>query len=72
MVVTVVDNRVYVRLSRRNVRELSAMLDDPGARDVCLARRGENGMALVVHVEDDAHHYEGRTAGPDVGTVGRG
>ena len=30
MLVTIVDNRVFVRLSRRNLRQLDAMLDSRG------------------------------------------
>jgi hypothetical protein len=67
MLVTVVDNRVFVRLSRRNVRQLDAMLDcrDTGKR--CLARKDDKGVSLVVQVEDDAAHYDGRDPGPGVG-----
>jgi hypothetical protein len=64
MFVTIVDNRVYVRLSRRNLRQLEAILDNPGVRNGCLARRDDNGVSLVVQVEDDADHYEGRDPGP--------
>jgi hypothetical protein len=67
MFVTIVDNRIYVRLSRRNLRQLETILDSPDVRHGCLARRDETGVSLVVQVEDDAHHYEGRTPGPGVG-----
>ena len=62
MFVHVVENRVYVRLSRRNLQQLDAILD---GRDVskCLARKDENGMSLVVHVEEDTDHYDGRDPG---------
>ena len=69
MFATVVDNRVYVRLSRRNLRQLEAILDNPDVRNECLARRDENGVSLVVQVEDDADHYEGRDPEPGLGKV---
>lgn len=69
MFVTIVDNRVYVRLSRRNLRQLEATLDNPDVGTRCLARRNENGVSLVVQVEDDAEHYEGREPGPGLGGV---
>jgi hypothetical protein len=34
-----------------------------------LARSCENGVALLVQVEDDADHYEGRDPGPGLGNV---
>ncbi len=63
MLVSIMGNRVHVRLSRRNLRQLGAMLEHPDAAGKCLARRDENGVSLVVQVEDDAVHYEGRDAG---------
>lgn len=60
MFATIVGDRVHVRLSRSNLRQLDAILDDPNTRDRCLARKAENGVSLVVQVEDDANHYEGR------------
>ena len=60
MLVTIIDNRVHVRLSRRNLHQLKAMLDSPGVGSTCLARRDEYGVSLVVQVEDDLDHYEGR------------
>lgn len=60
MFATIVGDRVHVRLSRRNLRQLDAILDDPDARNRWLARKAENGVSLVVQVEDDADHYEGR------------
>jgi hypothetical protein len=69
MLVTIVDNRVFVRLSRRNLRQLDAMLDCRDAGQRCLARKDDNGVSLVVQVEDDAAHYEGRCPGPGVGEV---
>jgi hypothetical protein len=69
MFVTIIGDRVHVTLSRRNVRQLDAMLDNPDIRNRCLARRDENGVSLVVHVEDDADHYEGRAPGPGLGKV---
>jgi hypothetical protein len=69
MLVTIVDDRVYVRLSRRNLRQLEAILDNPDVRNGCLARKHENGVSLVVQVEDDGDHYEGRDPGPGLGEV---
>jgi hypothetical protein len=60
MFATIIGDRVHVRLSRRNLRQLDAILDNPDIRDRCLERRTEDGMSLVVQVEDDADHYEGR------------
>jgi hypothetical protein len=64
MFATIVGDRVYLRLSRRNLRQLDAILDNPGIRHRCLVRTAENGVSLVVQVEDDADHYEGRNPGP--------
>jgi hypothetical protein len=47
-------------LSRRNLRQLGAILDNPGTGHKFLARKAENGVSLVVQVEDDAHHYNAR------------
>jgi hypothetical protein len=69
MFVTIVDNRVYVRLSRRNLRQLGAILGEPDVRNRCLVRKDENGMSLVLQVEDDADHYLGRDPGPGLGRV---
>ena len=69
MLVTVVDNRVIVRLSRRNLRQLDAMLDCRDAGKRYLERKDNNGVSLVVQVEDDAAHYEGRDPGPGVDEV---
>ena len=71
MFATIVGDRVFVRLSRRNLRQLDAILDNPDIRNRCLARRDENGVSLVVQVEDDADHYEGRDPGQGLG-VGLG
>jgi hypothetical protein len=60
MFATIIGDRVYLRLSRRNLRQLDFILDNPGIRNRCLVRRTENGVSLVVQVEDDADHYEGR------------
>ena len=65
MFATTIGDRVHVRLSCRNLRHLDAVLDDPAIRNRCLARRAENGVSLVVQVEDDADHYQGRD--PDQG-----
>ena len=67
MFVTVVENRVHVTLSRRNLRDLDAILDAPDVAKRCLARRDEHGVCLVVEVENDADHYEGRDSGPGLG-----
>ena len=63
MFATVIDDRVHLRLSRRNLRQLAAILDDPDSRNKSLARRAENGVSLVVQVEDDAEHYAERDPG---------
>jgi hypothetical protein len=64
MFLTCVNNRVHVTLSRRNLRDLVGLLDAPDLARRCLARRDQNGVCLVVEVENDADHYEGREAGP--------
>ena len=64
MLVTIVHNRIYVRLSRRNLRQLDAILADPDVRNQCLVRTDESGMSLVLEVEDDADHYLERDPGP--------
>jgi hypothetical protein len=64
MFVTIVDNRVYVRLSRRNLRQLDAILDRRDARNMGLALKDENGVSLVVQAEEDSDHYERRAPGP--------
>ena len=69
MFATIIGNRVYVRLSRRNLRQLDAILDDSDVGSRCLARKDNNGVSLVVQVEDDADHYEGRDPGPGLGKV---
>ena len=71
MFATIIGDRVHVRLSRRNLRQLDAILDDPDIRNRCLARRAENGVSLVVQVEDDADHYEGRDPGQGYARLGR-
>ena len=69
MFATVIGNRVYVRLSRRNLRQLGAIVDNPDISDMCLTRRAENGVSLVVQVEDDTDHYEGRDPDPGLSKV---
>jgi hypothetical protein len=69
MFATIIGDRVYLRLSRRNLRQLDFILDNPGISNRCLVRRAENGVSLVVQVEDDAHHYDGRDPGPGLGKV---
>lgn len=68
MLVTVIDNRVFVRLSRRNLRQLDAMLET-NAANRCLARKDQNGVSLLVQVEEDAEHYDGRDPSPGVREV---
>jgi hypothetical protein len=60
MFVTVIDNRVVVSLSRRNLRQLDDMFKRHDVRNRCLVRKDGRGVALVVRVEEDADHYEGR------------
>jgi hypothetical protein len=69
MFATIIGDRVYVRLSRRNLRQLDAVLDNQDIRNRCLVRRAENGVSLVVQVEDDAEHYEQRDPGPGLGAL---
>jgi hypothetical protein len=69
MFATIIGNRVYVRLSRHNLRQLDAILDNPDIGNGCLARKDKNGVSLVVQVEDDADHYEGRDPGQGLGKV---
>jgi hypothetical protein len=64
MVVTIFDNQAYVRLSRRNLRQLQAILDSANGCTRWLARTDENGVSLVVQVEDDADHYAERDQDP--------
>ena len=63
MLVTIVDNHVYVRLLRRNLRQLDAILHERDVRNRCLVRKEEDGTALVLQVEEDADHYIGRDPG---------
>ena len=69
MFATIIGDRVYLRLSRRNVRQLDAILDDPDVGNGCLARKDKNGVSFVVLVEDDADHYEGRDPRPGLDKV---
>ena len=69
MLITIVDNHVYVRLSRRNPRQLDAILDEPDVRNRCLVRKDKNGTSLVLQVEDDADHYMGCDPGPGYGDL---
>ena len=66
MLVAIIDNRIYVRLSRRNLRQVEAMLDSPAPGIRCLARKDEKGVPVVLP-EDDADHYEERGLGPGLG-----
>jgi hypothetical protein len=67
MFATVIGDRVYVRLSRRNLRQLGAILEGRDVDNRWLGRKGENGVSLVVAVEDDPEHYEGRRSAPREG-----
>ena len=67
MLATIIGNRVYVTISRRNLRQLNAILDQPNGRNKCLTRKDESGVSLVLQVEDDADHYKGRDPRPGVG-----
>jgi hypothetical protein len=58
--VTIIGSRVYVTISRRNLRQLNAILDHPNGRQGCLTRKDENGVSFVLQVEDDADHYSER------------
>jgi hypothetical protein len=69
MFVAIIDDRVYVSLSRRNLRQLERMLDTADGCNRCLTRKDESGVSLVVHVEEDAGHYVGRVPGPGLGEV---
>jgi hypothetical protein len=69
MFVAIVGNRVYVSLSRRNLRQLDAMLDSANGCINSLTRKDESGVSLVVHVEEDGDHYGGRDPGPGLGNV---
>jgi hypothetical protein len=60
MFVTIVDDRVHVTLSRRNLRQLAAIIDDPECPHMCLARRDERGLSIFVHAQSDADHYDER------------
>jgi hypothetical protein len=62
--VTIVDHRVHVTLSRRNVRQLAAIIDDPEGHHMCLARKDESGVSLFVHAQSDADHYDERDPDP--------
>ena len=62
MFVTVSANGIHVILSRRNLWQLNAMLDDADDGVACLARRNGDGVALLVAVEDDADHFRQRNA----------
>ena len=67
MFVTTIGNQVLVTLSRSNVRQLQALLDESDRRVRCLLRRNDDGVFLLVQVEDDAEHYQGRGPSPSVG-----
>jgi hypothetical protein len=64
MFATIIGDRVYVRLSRRNLRQLQGLLDCPAAHTRYLVRRDAYGGSLIVQVEDDADHYGARSPGP--------
>ena len=67
MFVTTIGNQVHVTLSRSNVRQLQALLDDTDRCTRCLSRRNDDGVFLFVEVEDDADHYQGRGPSPILG-----
>ena len=69
MFATIIGDRVYLRLSHRNVRQLDAILDHPDVGNRYLARKDKNGVSFVVLVEDDADHYEGRDPSPGLDKV---
>jgi len=69
MFATIIGDRVYLRLWRRNVRQLDAILDHPDVGNRYLARKDKNGVSFVVLVEDDADHYEGRDPRPGLDKV---
>lgn len=69
MFVTIVENGVFVRLSRRNLRQLDAMLECQDAGNRWLTRKDKNGVSLIVQVEEDADHYDGRDPGTGLGNV---
>ena len=69
MVVTIVGTRVFVTLSRRNLRQLNAMENDAEARYNCLTRKDESGLSLVVQVEDDTDHYGTRPSVRGLGKI---
>jgi hypothetical protein len=60
----IVENRIHVTLSRRNLRELQTMLDDRSGHRRSLGRVSDNRVFLVVEVEEDAGHYEGLLQAP--------
>lgn len=64
MFAIIVGNQVYVTLSQRNLRQLNGMLHDPDGRNRWLSRRDENGLSVIVMLEDDADHYDSRDPGP--------
>ena len=69
MFATIIGNRVYLRLSRRNLRQLDAIVDNLDISNRCLTRRAENGVSLVVQVEDDAEHYVECGPGPGLRNI---
>jgi hypothetical protein len=62
MLATIAENCIHVTLSRRNLRALQAMLDRDLPR-TALVRSGEDGVLLVLEVENDVEHYRDRGAG---------
>ena len=66
MFLTTIGNQVRVTPSRTNVRQLQALLEKSDRCTRCLARR-DDGVFLLVEVEDDADHYQGRGQSPSVG-----
>lgn len=60
------DGAAVVTLSERNLRDLTAQFAERGDAD--LSRMTDNGW-LIVLVESDEQHYQGRTPGRGSGTV---
>ena len=69
MVVTIIGKRVFVTLSRRNLRQLNAMENDAEAHNKCLTRKDESGLSLVVQLEDDRDHYGTRPSVRGLGKI---
>lgn len=55
---------VHVALSRKNLLDLLAALDDETIHNPQLMRQTEQGVYLTVRAETDEQHYQNREAGP--------